>query len=439
VQFGERIYEMAMRLAAPAASLAAPFSAKLRRGIDGRAASARSLRTWVATAREPARPLVWLHAPSVGEALMAQAILAELKSGQPDLQAAFTFFSPSAERMADRVGADWSGYLPWDTADSAREALHALRPDCLAFVRTEIWPVLVREAAARNVTVVMVNGVLAPDSSRTRHGARFLLQTAYARLATVGVVSDTDAANFRLLGVPPSRMVVTGDARFDQVWRRVASIDLDRPLLHPFRGGPGSAQPDTFRPWLVAGSTWPADEDRLVQVVAAQPAGWRMIIAPHEPTAAHIAALERRLSAAGLTHVRLHSDDDPPPDVSADVVVVDRVGVLADLYAVADVAYVGGGFGRAGLHSVVEPAALGVPVVYGPRHGNAQEAQRLAAARGGFIADDSTALHTVLDRLRVDVEHRRAAGAAAREFVRSHLGGAAGSADLILAGIRRRY
>jgi 3-deoxy-D-manno-octulosonic-acid transferase len=426
---GDAIYGAALRLAAPVEALAAPFSDKLRRGAAGRRAALDAMRAWAATSRDRQRPLVWLHAPSVGEALMAQAILSAVKETEPAVQAAFTFFSPSAERAAARVGADWAGYLPWDTVANARAALDALRPSVVAFVRTEIWPSLVRVAAERDIATVLVNGVLARGSSRTGRGARLLLAPAYARLDAVGAVSDDDAAAFALLDVLPERIRVTGDARFDQVWQRVSALDADRPLLRPLREAAG--------PWLVAGSTWPADEARLVGALTAGASrGWRLLVAPHEPTAAHLAALERRLDAAGLSHARLHTEQEPRP-VRTDVVVVDRVGVLADLYAAADAAYVGGGFGRDGLHSVVEPAALGVPVVYGPHHGNAREAGRLAAAGGGFVVDGAASLGRVLAALTVD-DARRAAGAAARAFVRSRLGGAAASARLLLDATARR-
>ncbi|MEX0907107.1 MAG: glycosyltransferase N-terminal domain-containing protein, partial [Gemmatimonadota bacterium] len=368
------VYELAARLAAPAAALAAPFSPKLRRGLVGRRASLPALVAWAETARDARRPLVWLHAPSVGEALMAQAILTELKQREPAVQSVFTHFSPSAERVAARVGADWSGYLPWDTTANARAALDALAPDCVAFVRTEIWPVLVREAHARDIPVVLVNGVLAPGSSRLRAGARMLLRPAYRRLDAVGVGGAADAATFPALGVDPARITVTGDARFDQVQRRVDALDRDRPLLRLLR--------DTAVRWLVAGSTWPADEGLLVDALTSPAAAsfaaspWRIVFAPHEPTPAHIEALERRLTGAGIAHARLPTGDSPPGSLVAlpptGAIIVDRVGVLADLYAIASVAYVGGGFGSAGLHSVVEPAALGVPVVHGEFGGGAE-------------------------------------------------------------------
>jgi 3-deoxy-D-manno-octulosonic-acid transferase len=425
VRSSEWIYEAAVRAAVPALRLAAPLNERLRRGVQGRRAAPDSLRRWADAERDTARPLLWLHAPSVGEALMAQAILARVRAEEPDLQSIFTYFSPSAERIAPRVGADWHGYLPWDRTSDVRAALDAAQPRCVAFVRTEIWPVLVREAAARQCSVVMVNGVLAPDSSRLGRGARLLLGEAYRRLDAVGVVSAEDAACFALLGIERAKVHVTGDARFDQVWQRVQSIDRNRPLLRPFRTHGG--------PWLVCGSTWSADEDLLIEAMT-PPRRWRAIIAPHDPAPEHIERLEQRLTDAGLKHMRIPPESDFAGATSAaaaeidgrgeaavdrdvDVVVVDRVGVLADLYAIADVAYVGGGFGSAGLHSVVEPAALAVPVVYGPRYGNAREAERLRQAGGGFVVAGAALLSSPLARLFGDAYARTHAGSAARRLL----------------------
>jgi 3-deoxy-D-manno-octulosonic-acid transferase len=441
---GEIIYEAALRAAPPALRIVAPFHEKLRRGLDGRRRSLVSLMEWAAVNRGPAPtdfasadnpprglpprepPLVWLHAPSVGEALMAQAILAALRRREPELRSVFTFFSPSAERMAGRVGADWSGFLPWDQRPIMRAAVRALRPTAVAFVRTEIWPVLGREAQRFGARVVLVNAVLAEHSSRIGRGARLILGPAYSRLDGVGAVTREDIPRLQQLGVPAGSIAVTGDARFDQVWSRVRGLDTSQPLLLALKRGPG--------PRLVAGSTWQADEDVLLPALAAARAtgaDWRLIIAPHEPDAHHVASLERRLDSMGLSRTRLpHMDMDTMPDV--DVLIVDRVGVLADLYAVADAAYVGGGFGSSGLHSVVEPAALGVPVLFGPRHGHAREAALLAAAGGGFEAVHAAEVGAMLQMLHADPLRRQRAGAAARAFVAAHIGGADRNATVVL-------
>ncbi|CAN5724881.1 glycosyltransferase N-terminal domain-containing protein [soil metagenome] len=420
------VYEAALHAARPAVLAAAPFNEKLRRGVHGRASSMRALRSWAESSRDHDRPLLWLHAPSVGEALMAGAILAAAQQRAPHVQSLFTFFSPSAERVAQRVGADWAGYLPWDLRSTVRAALRLARPDVVAFVRTEIWPVLVREAQRQGASTVLVNAVLAAGSSRAGRAARMLLGSAYARLDAVGVVSEDDIPRFGRLGVSPARISVTGDARFDQVCKRVQQLDRDRPLLRSLSAASGLT--------LVAGSTWPEDEEPLLAALSelrddGRP--WRLVIAPHEPTATHVGGIERRLDAVGMSHARLPAIDAlAPADVQA--FVVDRTGVLADLYAVAHAAWVGGGFGSAGLHSVIEPAALGVPVLYGPRHGNAREAQLLADAGGGTVARSTAEIRAALAALHDDPLHRRHTGDAARAFVAAHAGGADRNAHLIL-------
>src|SRR5690606_39702580 len=137
--------------------------------------------------------------------VMAQGLVTAARECRPDLRVAFTHFSPSAERIAGRVGAHVHGYLPWDARGPMRRALAALRPSAVAFIRTEIWPVLAREAQAAGCRLALLNAVLAASSSRLRPAARFALRPAYGRLDVVGAVSDDDAARFPVLGVPRDR------------------------------------------------------------------------------------------------------------------------------------------------------------------------------------------------------------------------------------------
>lgn len=416
----EHAYELGLR--ATRALLRRGWSRPvLERALAGRNAAVPHLRAWAAGNRSDS-PLVLVHAPSVGEALMAQAIIGELRARRPDVQVAFTHFSPSAERTAGRVGADVWSYLPWDIRPDCTALLDSLRPAAIAFVRTEIWPVLTAVAAARGCPTLLLNAVLAERSSRLRPHARLLLGAGYRRLEAVGAVAPEDAQRFSRLGIPAARVHVTGDARFDQVWQRIRALDRSSPLLARLR---------TSAPTLVAGSTWPADEAELAAALArlddeVRP---RVIVAPHQPTPAHLQGAERTFAAAGVRLRRLAEVESGR--APAEAVLVDRVGVLADLYALADVAYVGGGFGNAGLHSVVEPAAFGVPVLFGPRHGNAREAGELATAGGGRVVERGQ-LASALAQLLADAAARRSASEAAAHFVHSRLGAAAANASLLL-------
>jgi 3-deoxy-D-manno-octulosonic-acid transferase len=277
--------------------------------------------------------------------------------------------------------------------------------------------------------MAMLSGTLPPSSSRLRGPARALLGPAYARLHHVAAIAAGDAERFGALGVPPARRSVMGDARFDQVWARTAGVDRASPHLAPLLGFAGVT--------LVAGSTWPADEARLLPAVAAVRAAGvalRLVLVPHEPTPAHLAESERALSATGLASVRLSAiaaEGDDARGELPEVVLVDRVGVLGDLYAAADVAYVGGGYGTAGLHSVLEPAAYGAPVLFGPRHANAREAAELVAAGAAWAADDGEALRARLLALATSPAARRDAGDAARAYVERGLGAAERGAEIV--------
>ena len=415
----EIAYEAVTRSAPALLQLAAPFNDKLKRGLQGRRDALQVLQRW-SVVRTRA-PLVWLHAPSVGEALMAQAIARALRELRPDVQIAFTHFSPSAERMRERVHADVSGYLPWDTVTSMDSALQALQPAAIAFVRSEIWPTLTRLAAARGIPVTLVNAVLAPQSSRLSPLARYALGPAYQMLKAVGAIDAAAAQRFARLGVARHDVRVTGDARFDQVWQRVSALDHQNALLRRLH--------DETVTVIVAGSTWPSDEQRLIPAVRAL-SGVRLLLAPHEPTNQHLSAVETLLRKNGLSCARLAPVETGTGPLPA-VILVDRVGVLADLYALADIAYIGGAFQRSGVHSVVEPAALGVPVIFGPGHQNAAEAQALIDAGGALSVAANDDLSDRVWQLAGDAQFREAMGRNARQYITTRLGGARSNAELI--------
>lgn len=348
-----------------------------------------------------------MHAPSVGEGLQARPVLERFRATRPDVQLAYTFFSPSAAAFARKLAVDFTDYLPFDTGRDARLALRALRPTALAFSKLDVWPILVREASRRGIPTALVSATLPAASSRLRGLAPALLRDGYTALEAVGAVADEDAERLVALGVRPSVITITGDTRFDQVLARAADSARQRELLAPFADD---------RPTIIAGSTWPADERVLLPAIdglrRAMPA-LRLIVAPHEPTPEHVAPLERWASTAGASCARLSSAGSS----GASVVIVDRVGVLGDLYARADVAFVGGGFHPAGLHSVLEPAAFGVPVLFGPRYANSREAALLIGCGAARSTPDAPALGAALLHWLGDAGARRAAGQAARDLV----------------------
>jgi 3-deoxy-D-manno-octulosonic-acid transferase len=251
--------------------------------------------------------------------------------------------------------------------------------------------------------------------------ARALLGDAYAGLRAVGAISPEDAARLQALGVSASALHVTGDTRMDQVWERAAAVTPAHAVwqLLPEAAPREAGSAPEADPLLVAGSTWPADESVLLPAVAAwltAHPGARCIIAPHEPTPEHLEAITRWAHTANVPLQRL-STVEREPTRAWRVLLVDRIGVLGDLYALAHVAFVGGGFHHAGLHSVLEPAAFGIPVLFGPRYQNAREASDLVRSGGAFVVHDAHAVREALTTLTRETVQRHEAGRRAQALV----------------------
>lgn len=421
-------YAFAVAVARFAASVAPERDGKFWRSLGARKGIQERYAAWGAAHRDAARPLLWMHAPSVGEGLQARPVIERLRGARSDLQLAYTHFSPSAERFAHSLGADFADYLPFDSVVDARAALDALRPTALVYSKLDVWPALTREAAQRGVALGLISATLAAQSARRSRLVAAVLRDAYARLDAVGAIDQDDAGRLLALGVREAALEVTGDTRYDQVWARAQRVDKGGTLLAPL------ASP---RPTVVAGSTWPADEAMLANAwrsVRRQIPGVRLIIAPHEPEPAHLAAIERWAAADRMSLARLADH----AAATADVVLVDRIGVLGDLYALASAAFVGGGFHEAGLHSVLEPAAFGAPVAFGPRCERSRDAMLLARAGGGVAVPSATALAGALIGWLHAEGARRAAGERALAVVRNGLGAADRSTRLVERLLDRR-
>ena len=447
---------------------------KLARGLRGRRDAHERLAAWgrsfrvesvngAAAATRTDRPVVWVHASSVGELLQARAVIDVLRRQTAGLHVVLTFFSPSAEAVHGDFHADVSSYLPWDLPEVMGPVLDAVQPHVIVFTQREVWPTLAEEAAARGVPTVLIAGTLPQGAGRLSRPGRILLGAAFRTLRSVAAVSKEDGDRFGLLGVTSDRVTVTGDPGIDAVRDRLADIDHGASHMRIFGAGVEAAGGPILgqgAPVLVAGSTWPSDEAVLLPALARvrrSIPGLRIVLAPHEPEGYDFAGLSRRLAADGWTPAILGEVEGAKrtPDTilgeiersrAPDAILVDRVGVLADLYTVASVAYVGGGFHKGGfpkrglhkgglhkggLHSVVEPAAAGVPVLVGPRHQGSVHATRLLAAGAVRAVADADSLAQALEEWLEAPEKIEAPGRHARDYIQEHRGAAERTAPLI--------
>jgi 3-deoxy-D-manno-octulosonic-acid transferase len=356
-------YRGTIRLATALLPIAASFSPKLAQAHRARAGVLDRMRAWATSHRDPARPLVWFHAPSVGEGLQAEAVLRALRASRPEWQVVYTHFSSSAEALARRVPADLADYLPYDTPEAADALIDILRPSALVFTKLDLWPELATRAAARGVKVILVAATVRPGSGRLGWPARAVLAPGYAALDAATAIDPADAVRLSALGARPEVISVDGDPRYDSVVAKVAAVPADDPLFALGKGGRT----------LVAGSTWEEDEVLLLEAfsrVLKRAPDARLILVPHEPRPAHLGKIDELARRSGLpAPMRLSVTTGPAP-----LIVVDKMGVLAALYGAGTIAYVGGGFRRAGLHSVLEPAAWGLPVLMGPNWRESRDA-----------------------------------------------------------------
>ena len=426
-------YRAAIRLGlavAPALGLLRP---RIRTGLQARSAAGERLLDWSRSHRDPSRPLVWFHAASVGEGRQAESVLLALRRRCPECQIVYTHFSPSAEALAKGVPSDVSDYLPYDLPENVDRLLQTLQPDLLVFAKLDVWPELSTRAAGGGADVALIAATVSPGSGRLRWLARQLLGPGYRAITVAAAIAPDDAFRLERLGVAPERIQVLGDPRFDSVVARVKGVAPDDPLL---RLGGGA-------PTLVAGSTWREDEAVLLRAFAGifrERPDAKLILVPHEPTSAHLARVERNTRAAGLpSPVRLGSATEHDS-----IVLADRVGGLAALYGAGTMAYVGGGFGRAGLHSVLEPAAWGLPVVFGPHWQNSRDAGLLLQAGAARAlayerpAPAAQALHDQWQDWISDEAARETQGAKALEVVNSGVGASEQTADLLARLISRQ-
>ena len=388
--------------------IASLWSPKIRLAIRGRV----DWRSPVGKIKSaaPSAFRIHFHAASVGEFEQAKPLIEALRAESALYRITVSFFSPSGyESQKNWPHIDGACYIPHDRQQEMNEFLNRITPDLIVVIRYDLWLEFMRQAGQRSIPVVLVCGVLRENSVRFFPGLRRFFAGLYGRLTFVHCVSREDRESFKRLA-PHVPVEVSGDTRYDRVVERMESRE-EGELVQTIRGIAGK------RRILVAGSTWKEDE-RLLAVLN-QREDLFLVIVPHEPGPEEVtAALDQFPSAALLSQVT--------DEVSAGLrgIVVDRMGVLADLYRLADIAYVGGGFG-AGVHSVLEPAAFGLPVIAGPRINRSRDATAMKDAGLLAIVEQEDELRAEVNGLLDDSSRLSAIRNRVGAFVNEQLGATA--------------
>lgn len=389
---------------------AAFVNGKIRRGIRGRRGQFDRLEVEVKQLTGSRR--FWFHSSSLGEFEQAKPIIAELRRRYDDIDIIVSFFSPSGyEHSRNYKLADLITYLPFDSVSNAQRFLDLIRPSIAIMVRYDLWPNHIWELGKRGIPIVIANATLRQHSSRHYPVLKSFHRSVYEQIASILTVSQDDVAAFRSFGLKHPELHIIGETRYDQVWQR--SLDAKSKHLIP---APLLKRKKVF----VVGSSWDEDEAVLLPAfrrIAQHDSGALMILVPHEPTLQTLERLELALNYTMRT-IRFSDLNDYSNE---NVILVDSIGILMSLYQYADVAYVGGSF-RQGIHNVLEPAVYGIPVLYGPKHMNSQEAVELARCGGSFVVTDAEECYLQLRRLLNDKKARLRAGAESLRLVQENVG-----------------
>ncbi|MCX7985238.1 MAG: 3-deoxy-D-manno-octulosonic acid transferase [Bacteroidetes bacterium] len=385
------------------------FNKKVKRALIGRRFLFETLRSSVQLL---AQKRVWIHVSSMGEFEQAKPIIRLFKEQHPQWSIVVSFFSPSGyEHSRNYKLADLIVYHPFDSVKNAKQFLSLIRPSLAIFIRYDLWPNHIRELHRLRVPIVLANATLSFQSHRFFPFVKTFHHYLFNMLSYILTVSKSDALAFQRFVLSSPTVAVMGDTRYDQVLQRSNDVRQQHLIAEPIV---------TNKKIFIAGSTWPEDEAILIPTlkkVLQYRSDVLAIIVPHEPTLEALEAIERQFDN-GISTIRFSNLNDY---TNERVIIVDSVGILMGLYKYGTVAYVGGSF-KQGVHNVLEPAVYGIPVLFGPRHTNSQEAQQLVECGGAFVIHESTDCYRTLCTLFDYEDQRVIAGRQALTFVKSHIG-----------------
>ena len=370
-----------------------------------------------------AGPRGWVHAVSVGETIAAAPLVDGLHRAYPSLPLVVTTVTPTGARVvAERfAGIASHRYFPLDFPKAVERTLTAIDPAFFICMETELWPNTLRALAARGVPTMIANGRLSDRSFRRYRLVRSALRSMLAGITVFGMRSDEDARRIIALGAPPERVVVTGNLKNDAPADAAGAANLWRRLL---------GMPRDQRVWI-AGSTHRGEEEAVLTAhVAASGAhpGLALVLAPRHPE--RVDEVIALINARGFRTVRRSAL--PGGRTPGAVIVVDTVGELAQMYAVAEVVFVGGSLVPRGGHNVLEAALRRKPVLMGPHTDNFRDAAGMLTASGGaVVVRDAASLSAELRRLLADPALAARRGEACFEALAGHHGAVRQTLELV--------
>jgi 3-deoxy-D-manno-octulosonic-acid transferase len=385
------------------AKLISPFNEKAKYWVEGQQ------KVWEEVSflcSQIKGPIIWVHCASYGEFEQGLPIISALKKNYPSHQIWVTFFSPSGYlHRKHHADVDFISYLPLDSPNAANKWMNIVQPKCIVFIKYEFWYYYLKIAATKKIPTILASAVFRPDQIFFKfYGGfyRMMLQ-----LFTGVLVQDFTSKTLISPLFKHKHLAISGDTRFDRVLdiaTTKSSIDWMSRLAH------GKI--------IIAGSTWEQDH-LLIKNTSAHLDQYNWIIVPHHVDEASIKACQAHFDdSICLSEWLTQSSQMEKPMV----LIIDKIGLLSHLYQYADIAYIGGGFTKDGIHNVLEAAVFGKPVIWGPNDAKYQEAIGLRNANGGVRIKDAKSFKKTLERFLSDAAFCKATGVAAVKYVQDNAG-----------------
>ena len=337
--------------------------------------------------------IIWVHTASLGEFEQGLPIIEQLKKNYPEYRILVTFFSPSGyEVKKNTAAADMVTYLPMDTKKNAIKFLDLVNPKLVIFVKYEIWPNYLRALSQRNIPTLLISALFKENQIYFKSYGGFMRKTLHN--FTHIFVQDTKSIEL-LSKINIKNTSISGDTRFDRVIE-ILERDNNLAFMENFKNRAKT---------LVAGSTWPDDEDVLVPYINTGESSLKFVLAPHNIKPEHINKLKSSINKKTILYSELENKD-----LSAyEVLIIDTIGLLTKIYSYAEISYVGGGFAT-GLHNTLEPAVYGIPVIIGPSFKGFKEAEDLVNKGGVLVVKSPAEFFTLVNDLLKDEEHLKRTG-----------------------------
>jgi 3-deoxy-D-manno-octulosonic-acid transferase len=394
------LYNTAIRLYYLFIFIASFFNEKARLWIEGRKNTISLLQQKLNATDKT----IWIHCASLGEFEQGRPLIENLKKDFPGYKILLTFFSPSGYEIRRNYPlADCVCYLPIDTPENVKTFLDAAQPTMAIFVKYEFWHNFINELSHRKIPLFLISAIFRKEQIFFKPYGGFYRKVL--RKIEHLFVQDEHSKNL-LTSIAITNVTVSGDTRFDRVFNTASTSDY-LPAIENFCNG---------KPTLIAGSSWPEDEKLLAEVFQQQQ-DWKLIIAPHETNTSNIERLEKLMSfKSSCRFSQLHTGS---LEKNHDVLIIDTIGHLSKIYRYGTIAYIGGGFGK-GIHNILEAAAFGLPVIFGPNYNKFREAKELIKAGGGFTIKDLDDLKVVFEKLKSN--EQKAAAETAKNYVLLNIG-----------------